>query len=146
MAERMITELRCKGMAHENDRPNLPRSSEGVVHDAVEGREVGASSLHGRELETGEPRDGVELQEEVCREVRENTARLLHPTLGYITQMDIEERIEHVLAGTDGLAPAGGPGRERLEPTLSLSKEHGVPDLAETLGRLVVTPEQARES
>lgn len=100
MAEPLIIELRCNETAYKTDRLNLPYSPEEIIRDAVEGREAGASILHwhGRDSETGEPKNDLDLYEEVYRGVREEADLLLHPTLGYITQMDVEERVRHVLA------------------------------------------------
>ena len=99
----LIIELRCNETAYKTDRPNLPYSPEEIVRNAIESQRAGASILHwhGRDPETGEPRNDVELYKEVYRGVRENTDLLLNPTLGYITQMDVEERVKHVLAVSD---------------------------------------------
>lgn len=153
----LIIELRCNETAYKTDRPNLPYSPGEIVRDAIEGREAGASILHwhGRDPETGEPKNDHEIYKEVYRGVREQTDLLLHPTLGYITQMDVDERVGHVLAVNDDpalkvdLAPVDFGSinvdywdprkkdfatkdlvyynpRERLEATLRAFKEAGV--------------------
>ncbi len=153
----LIIELRCNENAYKADRPNLPYSPEEIVRDAIEGRRAGASILHwhGRDPETGEPKNDVGLYEEVYRGVRENTDLLLHPTLGFTTQTDANERIKHVLAVNDDpglrvdMAPVAfgslnldywDPEREdfvtedlvyynpqgELESALAAFKEHGV--------------------
>jgi 3-keto-5-aminohexanoate cleavage enzyme len=103
MPEPVIIELRCNETAYKTDRPRLPYAPEEIVRDAVEAREAGASILHwhARDPASGEPDNDVELYKEVYRGVRENTDLFLHPTLGYITQMDVRERVRHVLAVSD---------------------------------------------
>ena len=87
--------------------------------------------------------------------MREGTNLLLHPTLGYITQMDVNERVKHVLAFNEDpvlrvdMAPVDFGSinvdywdpkrkdfvtkdlvyynpRERLEGTLSIFEEHRI--------------------
>lgn len=153
----LIIEMRCNETAYKADRPNLPYSPEEIVHDATESQRAGASILHwhARDPETGEPRNDVELYTEVYRGVREDTDLLLHPTLGYITQMDVRERVEHVLAVNEDphlrvdMAPVDFGSinvdlwdpekmdfatkdlvyynpRGRLEDILAIFKEHGI--------------------
>lgn len=153
----LIIELRCNETADKADRPNLPHSPEEIVHDAIEGQNAGASILHwhGRDPGTGEPRNDVEIYVETYQRVRENTDLLLHPTLGYITQTDIDDRIKHILAvnedpylrvdmvpvdfgsvNVDYWDPEGkgfatrdlvyNNPQSRLECTLSTLKRHGV--------------------
>lgn len=99
----LIIELRSNEIAYKADRPNLPYSPQEIVHDAIAGQSAGASILHwhGRDHKTGEPKNDIELYTEVYRGVRENTDLLLNPTLGYITQMDVHERVKHILAVND---------------------------------------------
>jgi 3-keto-5-aminohexanoate cleavage enzyme len=157
MPEPVIIELRCNETAYKIDRPNLPYSPEEIVRDAVAARKAGASILHwhARDPETGEPDNDVALYEAIYRGVRERTDLLLHPTLGYITQIDVAERVRHVLAVNDDpelrvdLAPVDFGSinvdywdpekkdfatkdlvyynpRGRLEATLRIFKENGV--------------------
>ncbi len=153
----LIIELRCNETAYKADRPNLPYSPEELVRDAIEGRRAGASILHwhGRDPDTGEPKNDVELYKEVYRGIRENTDLLVHPTLGYITQMEVHDRVKHILAVNDDphlrvdMAPVAFGSlnvdywdpekkdfvtkdlvyynpRERLEGALTIFKEHGI--------------------
>lgn len=100
----LIIELRCNETAYKTEkRPHLPYSPAEVIESAVTSWKAGASILHwhGRNPETGVPQNDVDLYTEVYRGVRTQTDLLTHPTLGFITQTDIHERVKHILAVQD---------------------------------------------
>jgi 3-keto-5-aminohexanoate cleavage enzyme len=99
----LIIECRCNEIADRGDNPAFPYSPQEIVREAVRAWEAGASIFHwhGRDPETGKPRNDVELYLEVIQGIREHTDLLIHPTLGYITQNQIEDRVRHILAVND---------------------------------------------
>lgn len=99
----LIIECRCNEIAYREDNPALPYSPKEIIREAVRAWEAGASIFHwhGRDPETGKPRNDVELYLEVIQGIREQTDLLIHPTLGYITQNQIEDRVRHILAVND---------------------------------------------
>ena len=99
----LIIECRCNEIAYRGDNPALPYSPQEIVREAVRAWEAGASIFHwhGRDPATGDPRNDVELYLEVIQGIREKTDLLIHPTLGYITQNQIEDRVRHILAVND---------------------------------------------
>ena len=99
-ANPLIIECRCNETAYRDGNPNLPYSPDEIVREAVRAWEAGASVFHwhGRNPHTGEPQNDVELYLDVITGVREQTDLLIHPTLGYISQEDVGERVKHVLA------------------------------------------------
>ncbi|WP_019505206.1 3-keto-5-aminohexanoate cleavage protein [Pleurocapsa sp. PCC 7319] len=99
----LIIECRCNEITSRGDNPALPYSPKEIVREAVRAWEAGASIFHwhGRDPETGKPCNDVELYLEVIQGIREQTDLLLHPTLGYITQNQIEDRVRHILAVND---------------------------------------------
>jgi uncharacterized protein (DUF849 family) len=99
----LIIECRCNEIADRGNNPAFPYSPEEIVREAVRAWEAGASIFHwhGRDPETGKPRNDVELYLEVIQGIREQTDLLIHPTLGYITQNQIEDRVRHILAVND---------------------------------------------
>lgn len=83
---------------HGNARiPYAPRE---IVDAACRAREAGAAILHwhGRDPLSGEPRNDVDLYLEVIEGVRARCDILIHPTLGYITQHAVDDRIRHIVA------------------------------------------------
>ena len=99
----LIIECRCNEITYRGDNPALPYSPKEIVREAVRAWEAGASIFHwhGRDSDTGKPRNDVELYLEVIQGIREQTDLLIHPTLGYITQNQIEDRVRHILAVND---------------------------------------------
>ncbi|MBD2607597.1 3-keto-5-aminohexanoate cleavage protein [Scytonema hofmannii FACHB-248] len=99
----LIIECRCNEITHRQDNPALPYSPKEIIREAVRAWEAGASIFHwhGRDSETGKPRNEVELYLEVIQGIREQTDLLIHPTLGYITQNQVEDRVRHILAVND---------------------------------------------
>jgi 3-keto-5-aminohexanoate cleavage enzyme len=80
--------------------PNVPYSSKEIIEDGCRAWEAGASILHwhARDPVTGDPRNDVELQLEVLEGLHARTDALLHPTLGYVSQSGVEERVKHIRA------------------------------------------------
>ncbi len=99
----VIIECRCNEIAYRRDNSALPYSPKEIVREAVRAWEAGASIFHwhGRDSKTGKPCNDVELYLEVIQGIREQTDILIHPTLGYITQNQIEDRVRHILAVND---------------------------------------------
>jgi uncharacterized protein (DUF849 family) len=99
----LIIECRCNEIAYREDNPALPYSPKEIIREAVRAWEAGASIFHwhGRDPDSGEPRNDVELYLEVIQGIREQTDLLIHPTLGYITQNRVEDRVRHILAVND---------------------------------------------
>jgi uncharacterized protein (DUF849 family) len=99
----LIIECRCNETAHRADNPAFPYSPQEIVREAVRAWEAGASIFHwhGRDPESGKPRNDIELYLEVIQGIREKTDLLIHPTLGYITQSRVEDRVRHILAVND---------------------------------------------
>ncbi len=99
----LIIECRCNEITLRGDNPALPYSPKEIIREAVRAWEAGASIFHwhGRDPDTGKPRNDVELYLEVIQGIREQTDLLIHPTLGYITQNQIEDRVRHILAVND---------------------------------------------
>ncbi|RCJ38373.1 hypothetical protein A6770_13580 [Nostoc minutum NIES-26] len=99
----LIIECRCNEIAYREDNPALPYSPKEIVREAVRAWEAGASIFHwhGRDPDSGKPRNEVELYLEVIQGIREQTDLLIHPTLGYITQNRVEDRVRHILAVND---------------------------------------------
>ncbi|MFQ4140962.1 3-keto-5-aminohexanoate cleavage protein [Chlorogloeopsis sp. ULAP02] len=99
----LIIECRCNEITYRQDNPALPYSPKEIVREAVRAWEAGASIFHwhGRDPESGKPRNDVELYLEVIQGIREQTDLLIHPTLGYITQNQVEDRVRHILAVND---------------------------------------------
>jgi uncharacterized protein (DUF849 family) len=99
----LIIECRCNEIAYRTENPNVPYSPKEIIREAVRAREAGASIFHwhGRDPESGEPRNDVELYLEVIEGIRSQTDLLIHPTLGYITQNRVEDRVRHILAVND---------------------------------------------
>ena len=96
----LIIECRCNEIAYRQENPALPYSPKEIIREAVRAWEAGASIFHwhGRDPDSGEPRNDVELYLEVIQGIREQTDLLIHPTLGYITQNRVEDRVRHILA------------------------------------------------
>ena len=80
--------------------PNVPYSTKEIIEDGCRAWEAGASILHWhvRDPQTGAPRNDAELHLEVLEGLHARTDALLHPTLGYISQSGIEERVKHIRA------------------------------------------------
>ena len=99
----LIIECRCNETADRGDNPAFPYSPQEIIREAVRAWEAGASIFHwhGRDSESGKPRNDVELYLEVIQGIREQTDLLIHPTLGYITQSRVEDRVRHILAVND---------------------------------------------
>jgi 3-keto-5-aminohexanoate cleavage enzyme len=99
----LIIECRCNEITVRGDNPALPYSPQEIIQEAVRAWEAGASIFHwhGRDPKTGKPCNEVELYLEVIQGIREQTDLLIHPTLGYITQNQIEDRVRHILAVND---------------------------------------------
>lgn len=99
----VIIECRCNEITYRKDNSALPYSPKEIVREAVRAWEAGASIFHwhGRDSQTGKPCNDVELYLEVIQGIREQTDMLIHPTLGYITQNQIEDRVRHILAVND---------------------------------------------
>jgi 3-keto-5-aminohexanoate cleavage enzyme len=99
----LIIECRCNEITYRQDNPALPYSPKEIIREAVRAWEAGASIFHwhGRDPESGKPRNDVELYLEVMQGIREQTDLLIHPTLGYITQNQVEDRVRHILAVND---------------------------------------------
>ena len=99
----LVIEVRINEWAMRTTNPNLPYSPKEIVDQAVLAWEAGASTVHwhGREPETGAQRNDVELYLEVYQGLRERTDLLMHPTLGYMTQSKVEDRVRHILAVSD---------------------------------------------
>jgi len=99
----VIIECRCNEIAYRSDNSALPYSPKEIIREAVRAWEAGASIFHwhGRDSKTGKPCNDVELYLEVIQGIREQTDMLIHPTLGYITQNQIEDRVRHILAVND---------------------------------------------
>ncbi len=99
----VIIECRCNEIANREDNPALPYSPKEIIREAVRAWEAGASIFHwhGRDPDSGKPRNEVELYLEVIQGIREQTDLLIHPTLGYITQNQLEDRVRHILAVND---------------------------------------------
>lgn len=99
----LIIECRCNEIAYRGDNPAFPYSPKEIIREAVRAWDAGASIFHwhGRDPESGKPRNEVELYLEVIQGVREQTDLLIHPTLGYITQNRVEDRVRHILAVND---------------------------------------------
>ncbi|MDJ0703506.1 MAG: 3-keto-5-aminohexanoate cleavage protein [Leptolyngbyaceae cyanobacterium MO_188.B28] len=99
----LIIECRCNEITPRGDNPALPHSPKEIIREAVRAWEAGASIFHwhGRDPETGKPRNDVELYLEVIEGIRAQTDLLIHPTLGYITQNQVEDRVRHILAVND---------------------------------------------
>lgn len=99
----LIIECRCNETAYRKDNPAFPYSPQEIVREAIRAWEAGASIFHwhGRDPKTGKPRNDVELYLEVIQGIREKTDLLIHPTLGYITQSRVEDRVRHILAVND---------------------------------------------
>jgi uncharacterized protein (DUF849 family) len=100
----LIIELRAnEHHARKADRPNLPYSPAEIIRDAREAAEAGAAQFHwhARDPETGEPSNDPELYVEVYREIRAGTDLIVCPTLGYVTQATVAERLRHMLVVQD---------------------------------------------
>ncbi|MBD2450332.1 3-keto-5-aminohexanoate cleavage protein [Nostoc sp. FACHB-152] len=99
----LIIECRCNEIADRTANPNVPYSPKEIIQEAVRAWEAGASIFHwhGRDPESGKPRNDVELYLEVIEGIRAQTDLLIHPTLGYITQNRVEDRVRHILAVND---------------------------------------------
>ena len=71
----LIIECRCNEITMRGDNPALPYSSKEIIKEAVRAWEAGASIFHwhGRDPETGKPRNDVELYLEVIQGIREQT-------------------------------------------------------------------------
>lgn len=97
----LIIEARVNEFAPRSDgNPNVPYSAKEIIEDACRAWEAGASILHWhcRDPKTGEPRNDVERYLEVLEGLHARTDALLHPTLGYISQSGVHERVKHVHA------------------------------------------------
>ncbi|MEM8722855.1 MAG: 3-keto-5-aminohexanoate cleavage protein [Cyanobacteria bacterium P01_G01_bin.39] len=99
----VIIECRCNEIAYRTDNSALPYSPKEIIREAVSAWNAGASIFHwhGRNSQTGKPCNDVELYLEVIQGIREQTDLLIHPTLGYITQNQVEDRVRHILAVND---------------------------------------------
>jgi 3-keto-5-aminohexanoate cleavage enzyme len=100
----LIIEARLNEFAPRSDgNPNVPYSTKEIIEDGCRAWEAGASILHWhcRDPETGEPCNDVEPYLEVLEGLHARTDALLHPTLGYISQSGVEERVKHVRAADE---------------------------------------------
>lgn len=99
----LIIECRCNEIADRRENPHVPYSPQEIIRAAVRAWNAGASIFHwhGRDPQTGKPRNDVELYLEVIQGIREQTDLIIHPTLGYITQNRVEDRVRHILAVND---------------------------------------------
>ncbi len=95
----LIIEARINETAfRENWNDNVPYAPDEIVREAVRAWEAGASIVHfhGRNPQTGEPQNDVELYDAVYDGIRERTDLIVHPTLGYMSQSDPRERVKHI--------------------------------------------------
>lgn len=101
MEKPLIIEARLNEIAmREAGNPNVPYSSKEIIEEGCRAWEAGASIIHwhGRDPVTGVPRNDVELYLEVIEGLRARTDALVHPTLGYISQQGVEDRVRHIRA------------------------------------------------
>lgn len=99
----LIIEVRCNESTMRGANPHLPYSSEEIVREAVRSHDAGAAILHwhGRDAVTGAPDNSVELYRETHAGIRGATDLITKPTLGYISQTGVEDRVKHVRALAD---------------------------------------------
>jgi uncharacterized protein (DUF849 family) len=99
----LIIEVRCNETTYRKDNSSLPYSPKEIIEQAILAWKSGASIFHwhGRNSKTGDPQNDLELYLEVYKGIRQETDLLLHPTLGYITQPRVEDRVRHILAVKD---------------------------------------------
>ncbi len=101
MDKPLIIEARLNEIAtREAGNPNVPYSSQEIIEAGCRAWEAGASIIHwhGRDPVTGEPRNDIDLYLEVIAGLRARTDALVHPTLGYISQQGVEDRVKHIRA------------------------------------------------
>ncbi len=99
----LIIECRCNETAYRGANPHLPYSPDEIVREAVRAWEAGAAIFHwhGRNPQSGVPQNDLELYLQVYEGIRAHTDLIIHPTLGYITQPRVEDRVRHILAVQD---------------------------------------------
>ena len=99
----LMIEVRCNESTMRGANPNLPYSSAEIVREAVRSHEAGATMIHwhGRDAVTGAPDNDVALYREVSEGIRAATDLITKPTLGYISQTGVEDRVKHVRALAD---------------------------------------------
>lgn len=99
----LMIEVRCNESTMRGANPHLPYTSEEIVREAVRSHDAGAAMIHwhGRDAETGAPDNAVELYREVQEGIRAATDLITKPTLGYISQSGVEDRVKHVRALAD---------------------------------------------
>lgn len=96
----LVIEVRCNESTVRGANPHLPYSSEEIVREAVRSHDAGAAMIHwhGRDAVTGAPDNSVELYREVEEGIRAATDLITKPTLGYLSQRGVEDRVKHVRA------------------------------------------------
>lgn len=99
----LMIEVRCNESTMRGANPHLPYSSEEIVREAVRSHDAGAAIIHwhGRDAVTGAPDNSVELYREAEEGIRGATDLITKPTLGYISQSGVEDRVKHVRALAD---------------------------------------------
>jgi 3-keto-5-aminohexanoate cleavage enzyme len=99
----LMIEVRCNESTMRGANPHLPYSSAEIVREAVRSHEAGATMIHwhGRDAATGAPDNAVALYREVSQGIRDATDLITKPTLGYISQTGVEDRVKHVRALAD---------------------------------------------
>lgn len=99
----LIIEVRCNESTMRGANPHLPYSAEEIVREAERSHDAGAAMIHwhGRDAVTGAPDNSVELYRETHAGIRAATDLITKPTLGYISQSGVEDRVKHVRALAD---------------------------------------------
>lgn len=103
MTTPLVIEVRCNESTMRGRNPHLPYSTQEIVREAVRSHDAGASTIHwhGRDPATGEPDNSVEVYREAEEGIRAATDLITKPTLGYISQTGVEDRVKHVRALAD---------------------------------------------
>ena len=97
--DKLIIEVRTNEYVSRDTNPNLPYTSEEIARDAAECREAGAAifHFHARKAD-GSPSHDTQDYADTVRRIRGQCDLLIHPTLGFITATNDEERIAPIMA------------------------------------------------
>ncbi|GJF01280.1 3-keto-5-aminohexanoate cleavage protein [Pseudonocardia sp. D17] len=99
----LFIEVRCNESTMRGANPHLPYSTEEIVREAVRAHDAGAAIIHwhGRDPDTGGPDNSVETYRAASEGIRGATDLITKPTLGYISQTGVEDRVKHLRALAD---------------------------------------------